>query len=436
MAVGQQDVRSIIDSQQMTFLQYATIFTCFLMNMLDGMDVLVISFSATSISKAWDISPQALGVVFSAALVGMTIGALFVAPLADRIGRKAMILICALTMGLSIYATSMTENVTQLMIMRFVSGLGIGGMLASVSTLASEYAPNKSKDFWVGLVMGGYPVGAVFAGLIAAEVIPTYGWRVMFQIAGIATLVTIPLVLFFLTESLEYLVKKRPPNALKKVNRILKRMDLVPFSELPVIETGATATGGVRKLFSNAFKKQTLILWLAFFTAFGTLYFLLSWIPKLTTAAGMPEHLGIYSGTIFNLGSFLGILAIGGLAIKFGLRRMILIFFVGAAILMCLFGQFTGSAMVLVMFALIGFAFQGGFNVLYAVAARIYPAEIRTTGVGWAIGAGRLGAVIAPIAAGYLVAAGLSIGSMFIIFAVPSLIAGLATISIPSKALM
>jgi len=428
-----RNVKSIIDSQKMTFVQYATITTCFLMNMLDGMDVLVISFSATSISKTWEISPQALGVVFSAALVGMTLGALLIAPLADKIGRKAMILICALIMGVSIYATAYAQDVIQLMLFRFISGLGIGGMLASVSTLASEYAPDKSKDFWVGLVMGGYPVGAVFAGVVAAQIIPLYGWQVMFKFAGIVTLITIPIILFFLTESLEYLVKKRPKNALEKVNKIMTKMNQPIFTNLPELKENTVGTGGIKMLLNGAFRVPTLRLWLAFFAAFGTLYFLLSWIPKLTTAAGMPERLGIYSGTIFNVGSFLGILTIGSLAIKFGLRKMIMIFFISAAILMCLFGQFTGSAMVLVMFALIGFSFQGGFNVLYAVAARIYPVEFRTTGVGWAIGAGRLGAVIGPIAAGYLVATGYSIGTLFILFAIPSVIAGLATMSIQSK---
>lgn len=431
MAVIQNDVKSMIDSQQMTALQYTTILICFLMNMLDGMDVLVIAFSASSISTEWGVTPQALGVVFSAALVGMTLGALFIAPIADKIGRKKLILICAVVMGVSIYATSWSVDVTQLMIFRFISGLGIGGMLASVSTLSSEYAPNKSKDFWIGLVMGGYPIGAVLSGVVAAEIIPNYGWRTMFQFAGIATLVTIPIVYFFLAESLEYLVKRRPKGALEKVNRILTKMKSPTFKSLPVIEK-TQITSKVSSLLKGEFKMRTLTLWLAFFSAFGTLYFLLSWIPKLTTAAGMPERLGIYSGTIFNLGSFIGILTIGALAIKFGLRKMIMLFFFGAAVLMCLFGQFTGSAMVLVMFALIGFTFQGGFNVLYAVAARIYPTEIRTTGIGWAIGAGRLGAVIAPIVAGYLVGAGLSIDTLFIIFAVPSVIAGIATISIKS----
>ncbi|MDA0348674.1 MAG: MFS transporter [Verrucomicrobia bacterium] len=432
MSSPESNITTLIDQQKMTAIQYATILICFLMNMLDGMDVLVIAFTAASISEEWGVSPQALGVVFSAALIGMTMGALFIAPQADRIGRKAIILGCAVLMGVSVFATSFAETVNQLMLLRFISGLGIGSMLASVSTLASEYAPNKSKDFWVSLVMGGYPVGAVFAGLIAAEIIPAMGWRGMFQFAGIATLVTIPLVLFFLSESLEYLVKKRPRNALKKINRILERMQIPAFNTLPHIKETAKA-GSVSSLLKGELKAQTLLLWLAFFMAFATLYFLLSWIPKLTTAAGMPERLGIYSGTVFNLGSFVGIVALGGMAVKIGLRKTILIFLGSAAVLMMVFGNFSGSAMVLVMFGVIGFAMQGGFVGLYPVAARLYPAEIRTTGVGWAIGAGRLGAILGPIVAGQLVGAGFTIATNFIIFAIPCIIAGMAAMAIKSN---
>lgn len=431
MASIQSSVKSIIDNQKMTYVQYATILICFLMNMLDGMDVLVISYTASAISTEWSISPQALGIVFSAALVGMTIGALLIAPQADKIGRKRLILICAMIMGVSIYATSFSQSVNQLMLLRFISGLGIGGMLASVSTLASEYAPNKSKDFWVSFVMSGYPIGAVVAGLIAAEVIPNYGWRAMFQTAGIATLITIPLILFFCSESLEYLVKSNAKNSLEKVNGILSKMKIEPFETLPFVEQKMNS-GSVVGLFNGQLKMQTILLWLAFFMAFAPLYFLVSWIPKLTTLAGMPETLGIYSGTVFNLGSFVGIIALGGISLLLGLRRSIFIFFALAAALMMLFGSFSGSVMVLVMFGLIGFAIQGGFVGLYPIAARIYPTEIRTTGVGWAIGAGRLGAVIGPVIAGYLVGAGLSITTNFIIFAIPCIIAGWAAISIKS----
>jgi AAHS family 4-hydroxybenzoate transporter-like MFS transporter len=359
-------------------------------------------------------------------------GALFIAPQADKIGRKAMILGCALLMGISIFATSFADTVNQLMILRFISGLGIGSMLASVSTLASEYAPNKSKDFWVSLVMGGYPIGAVLAGLVAAEIIPSMGWRGMFQFAGIATPITIPLALFFLAESLEYLVKKRPQNALQKINRILAKMQIAAYEELPQVKETANA-GSVTRLLKGELKGQTLFLWLAFFMAFATLYFLLSWIPKLTTAAGMPERLGIYSGTVFNLGSFVGIVALGGMAVKIGLRKTIFIFLGSAAVLMMLFGNFSGSFMVLIMFGVIGFAMQGGFVGLYPVAARMYPAEIRTTGIGWAIGAGRFGAILGPIIAGQLVGAGFSMATNFIIFAIPCIIAGFAAMAIKSK---
>lgn len=432
MAIDQKSVTSIIDSQKMTFLQYATIIICFLMNMLDGMDVLVIAFTASSITNEWVISSEALGIVFSAAVAGMTLGALFIAPQADRIGRKTMILICAVLMGTSIFVTSFAQSVNELMILRFISGLGIGGMLASVSTLASEYAPSKSKDFWVSLVMGGYPIGAVMAGLVGAQIIPNYGWRTMFQFAGIATLITIPFIVIFLAESLEYLVKRRPKYALQRVNKILVRMKAASYKKL-VVTDEVQNTSSVRSLFAGERKAQTFLLWLAFFMAFATLYFLLSWIPKLTTAAGLSEQLGIYSATVFNLGSFFGILMLGGLSIKMGLRKTILVFLFAAAALMMFFGNVTGSVMVLIMFGLIGFAMQGGFVGLYPLAARLYPAEIRTTGIGWAIGAGRFGAVVGPIIAGYLVGAGLSLTTNFIIFAIPCIIAGIAAFRISSE---
>jgi benzoate transport len=424
--------RAIIDNQKMTFVQFATILLCFLMNMLDGMDVLVIAFAAPQISAEWGILPQSLGWVFSAAVIGMTLGALLIAPQADRFGRKAMILFCLVLMGVSIFVTSYATTVTQLIIYRFASGLGIGGMLASASTLSSEYAPARSRGFWVSLVMGGYPVGAVGSGLVAAEIIPNHGWSSMFQFAGVATLATIPLVLFFMEESLEYLIKQRPAGALARVNRILAKMKVPQYDELPALHEQIEAAT-VKGLFKGELGRQTILLWTAFFMAFATLYFLLSWIPKLTTAAGLSERLGIYSGTVFNLGSFVGIAVLGGLTIKLGLRKTILIFLGSAAFLMMIFGFFSGSFMVLVMFGFIGFTMQAGFVGLYPVAAQMYPSEVRTTGVGWGIGAGRFGAVAGPILAGYLVAAGLSLTMNFIIFAIPCIIAGIVAMSIHSK---
>lgn len=425
-----QQPTTILDSQKLSNLQLSTILICFLMNMLDGMDVMVISYVAPHISSAWSISPQSLGIVFSAGLLGMSIGAMFLAPFADKIGRKTMILICGLLMGISVFSTILANSVEALIFFRVISGLGIGGMLASTATLTAEYAPKPKKDFWVSFVMAGYPIGAVLSGMVAANVIPVYGWQTMFQIAGISTLCTLPITYFFLAESLDFLLKTQPQNALNKANSILKKMSLPILVSLPNISSESKIKVSVTSLLIPETKTATIRLWIAIFMAFASLYFLTTWIPKLASATGLSVELAIYAGTIFNLGAFLGIVSQGYLSSKFGLKRTICGFLVVTAFLMLIFGFFSGSVMTLILFGLIGFGIQGGFVGLYSVAARIYPTEIRNTGVGWAVGAGRIGAIVGPLLGGILIGLGLSMSINFIVFAVPTLIGGIITLYI------
>lgn len=424
--------KAIIDKNPMTGLQYSTIFICFLMNMLDGMDVLVISYTAPAIAKAWDISPQALGTVFSAGLFGMTIGTLFLAPFADKIGRKAIILISGIIMGVCIYLTSYATSITDLLIYRFISGLGIGSMLASTASLASEYTPNKTRDFWVSFVISGYPIGAVIAGLVAAKVIPTDGWQQMFRIAGIASMFSVPLILFFLSESIDFYLRTQPKNALEKLNKILTKMNVQPLEALPKIEKIKSKLP-VDQLLKTDFKKPTLQLWAALFMAFAALYFLTSWIPKLAKDAGLSMELAIYAGTVFNIGAFFGIITQGYFSSKYGLKKTLGVILVLTGVLMASFGLFVGSDVILLILALLGFGIQGGFVGLYALSARLYPTEFRTTGVGWAMGAGRLGGIVGPMIGGLLIGAGLGISTNFLIFAVPALLSGLITAKIDSK---
>jgi MFS transporter, AAHS family, 4-hydroxybenzoate transporter len=417
---------TLIDKSQLTKLQYGTIFVCFLMNMLDGMDVLVISYTAPAIAKAWTVSPETLGTVFSAGLAGMTIGTLLIAPFADKIGRKNMILLNGIIMGLAIYMTSMATSINELLIYRFIAGLGIGSMLASTAALTSEYTPNHSRNFWVSFVISGYPVGAVLSGLVAAKIIPTEGWEQMYVYAGIASLVTIPLIVFFLSESLNFYVKAQPKNALKKINSILGKMNFDPISELPpkAIPLSSIPVG---KLLEGKYRKPSLQLWLALFMAFAALFFMTSWIPKLAKDAGLSLELAIYAGTVFNIGAFFGIVTQGYFSSKYGLKKVIGIFLILTAVLMACFGLFVGSDFILIVFTFLGFGIQGGFVGLYAFAARMYPTEVKTTGIGWAMGAGRFGGVVGPVLAGILIGMGLTIGTNFLIFAIPALIAGIMT---------
>jgi MFS transporter, AAHS family, 4-hydroxybenzoate transporter len=424
--------KNLIDNSPITKLQYATLFICFLMNMLDGMDVLVISFTAPAIAKAWQVSSETLGFVFSAGLLGMTLGAVLLAPLADKIGRKNLILISATIMGVCIYSTSFATNVTGLIVFRFVSGLGIGAMLATTASLAAEFTPNKTKDFWVSLVISGYPIGAVVSGLVAAKVIPTNGWEQMFRIAGFASIITLPLIYFFLSESLEFFVKSQPKNALINLNKILIKMGQKGIDSLPEKQITTTIIP-VNNLLSGDYKKATFQLWIALFMAFAALYFMTSWIPKLATNAGLSLKLSIYAGTVFNIGAFFGIITQGYFSSKFGLKRTIGVIFIFTAILMASFGLFVGSDFILLILALLGFGIQGGFVGLYAVAARMYPTEFRNTGVGYAMGAGRVGGIVGPLLGGFLIGAGLSMASNFMVFAVPALLAGVFTLKLSSK---
>ena len=422
----------IIGDDKMSRVQHIAIAICFLMNMCDGMNVMTISYTTNAISKEWMVAPSNLGLVFSAGLLGMALGAMFLAPKADLIGRKSVILISALWMGIASVCTGFAQSITTLVLLRFFTGLGIGSMLACTSTLAAEYAPQRTKSFWVSFVMAGYPAGAVLSGLTANYIITHYGWKVFFFSTGVITLLTTPFTFLFLNESLEFLLKKQPANALVKINRILKSMNKKALSVLPTMEIKYPQSSVV-VLFNPEKIKSTIVLWLSFFLSFAALYFLTSWIPKLAAISGMSASLAIYAGILFNMGALLGIIFQGYLSAKFGLKNIICYFLLGTAVLMILFGFVRDPFFLLLLFCLIGFGIQGGFIGLYAVAAKLYETEIRSTGIGWAIGFGRLGAIIGPFLGGIFISQGISVALNFTFFAIPVFIAAVATLFIQLK---
>lgn len=427
------DVRSLIDKSPVTFTQVGVLIICVLMNMLDGMDVMVISYSGPTIQTEWGIDSQSLGIVFSLALLGMALGAAFLSSKADVIGRRNMIIISIIVMGGGVILTSFVQSLWQLGTMRFISGLGIGAMLASTVTLAAEYAPERQRNFFVSIVLTGYPIGATLSGLVAAQVIPAYGWRTMFQVAGAATLITLPLAFYLLMESWDWLLKKQPQRALEKLNVILRKMGHNTMEQLPDKTEEAITKPGVGSLFVRNRGDSTYKLWVAFFMGFATLYFLTTWIPNLARNTGLSVELAIYAGTVFNLGAIFGNLYQGYISQVIGLRKAIIAFYVGTGILMAAFGYITGNWIILITFGLIGFGSQGGLIGLYAIGARLYPTEVRNTGIGWAIGAGRTGAIISPTIGGTLVNAGLTLASSFLIFVAPLVIACAAIGLVKSK---
>ena len=419
----QATIRQLIDEKPISGLQLRVVLGCFALNMLDGFDVLAIAFTAPTISQEWQLTPYLLGIIFSAGLIGMTLGAAFIAPFTDVIGRRAMILLSLTAIAISMALTGMTTNATQMIVMRVITGLGIGSILASLTSLVAEYTPARKRSLMVGFMQVGYPLGASAGGFAAVWLIGSYGWSAVFYFGSALSFAAVFFTWFFLPESLEFLSSRQPANALARTNRILARMGWPQLEAMPAAPP-VVEKPSVRSILTPDYRNWTLLLWCGFFMSFLTLYFLFSWIPKITADAGLPVDKAIYIGTALNFGAFLGGTILGYLSDRFGVRPLIICFFTGGIIFMLVFGFSPPEVgLLLVLAFLIGFCVLGGFVGFYISAACLYHTEIRTTGVGWSIGAGRTGAIIGPYLGGVFINMGLPVSVNFIIFAVPLIMA-------------
>lgn len=403
-------------------LQIGAVATCFTLNMLDGMDILMMSYLAQSIASEWSVGAAALGVVFSAAIAGMMVGALLLAPFADHLGRRPVILGAVTLMGLSMIACGFAKNVETLIALRFVVGLGIGAILASMAAITSEYSPARHRTVSVALLQAGYSIGAMLAGLAVYFLLPHSTWHWFMSGAGVATLLLLPIAFIFMPESLEFLEKRQPKNALERINNIRGKMGWPLLASLS--DVGERRSASAALLFKNGQWKQTLILWAAFFACYMTLYFVIAWVPKLAIEAGLNPDQAIFAGVTYNLGAFIGGLVLCWLLFKFDVRPLVLILMLAGAVALVAFAAPMSVALTLAVAFAIGFAVQGGFNGLYPLVTNAYPAQIRSTGIGWCIGVGRAGAVLGPLLGGAMLGADQSLFVVFIVFTVPLAVAG------------
>ena len=424
-------VRDVIDNGKVSSQQLLVIGICMFFNMLDGFDITAMAVVASAVSIELQLTADKLGWIFSFALAGMMCGAMFLAPVSDIIGRRKLIIIAMAIIGVSILFTATATTLTEFIVLRFISGLGAGAMLASQAALSAEYSPDKYRAFSVAAVTSGYPLGAMMTSVVAGGIVPEYGWRSIFWFGGVLTLAMIVVAWAFIPESLKYLLDRRPANVLDRVNVILKKLKIDALTEIPEVVTSKheQETGFFRNMLRLLAKEQlrtTLILWTAFFLCFSTLYFLMSWIPKLVEDSGFDATVGREAFFFFNLGGVIGIILMGWASTKFKLTDLICWMLLAAAVLMVIFATAPGQLNLLLLLTfLIGALQQGGFVGLYGAAAKAYRTNIRSTGIGWSIGLGRSGAVAGPAVAGYLIAAGLDMSANYYIFAIPTGIGGI-----------
>jgi len=397
------------------------------LNMQDGFDILAISFAANAIAESWQIGRASLGFVLSASLFGMMIGAMVLSPLADRIGRKPLTMIGLALSGIGMLIAMAAPSLNVLMIGRALTGFGVGGILASLNTLVAEFAGEKYRGQAVALFQLGFPLGAFFSGFIVAWLLDIGSWRHVFAFGAATSFVFIPIMLL-LPESMDFIAKRGRPDALTHINHIRAKFGLTPLAHLPEPDPAApdNPIATVTALFTPRYFVRTALIWVAFFLLLTVLYFMLSWAPKLLTDMGFSQSQGNLGGRLINLTGMGGIVLIG--LLSHWLRPSLVTSVYLVLLAGCLLALSTGSSsftIMLVMISAIGFVIHGSMIGLYATTPALYPAHMRATGMGWAIGLSRFGAVLGPAIAGILLEAGWTPAQLFQIYAVPALLAAL-----------
>jgi len=420
------DPQRRIDAGPMSLRQSAAVAVLIALNALDGFDVLAISFAAPGIAEEWGIGKGRLGIVLAMELVGMGLGSMLLGGIADRLGRRRTILSCLVLMALGMLASSQATGIIWLSVWRVVTGLGIGGMLASTTACAAELSNERYRSLSVSWVAIGYPVGAVVGGTIAAVLLEHFDWRSVFLLGAGMTAISIPFVFALVPEPVAWLCQKRPERALERVNATLTRLGHASVTALPDTD-GAQRAATLRDLLSGRLRIGTILVATAYFAHITTVYFLLKWLPKISVDLGMTASEGASVLVSANIGGTIAGL-IFGVATRFlPLPALVICVMFGSAATVAGLGAVEADITRMTSLAIAaGFFSSAGTVGMYATFARTFPVAVRGFGTGLVIGIGRGGAVVSPMLTGALFEAGLPLTLVAPLLGAGSLVAALA----------
>jgi AAHS family 4-hydroxybenzoate transporter-like MFS transporter len=423
---GAPTVSELIDRRPMGRYQLWTMALCGMVIVLDGFDTQSIGFLAPSMAETLHIPVRNFGPIFVAALIGLMISSMSSGPIADLWGRKWPIVICTLIFGLFAVLTPRCGTVYELVACRFLTGLGLGGALSNSVALMSEYAPKRLLAVIVSMMFCGMPAGAVLATQVGALMLPRWGWQSVFYAGGVLPLTLALLLAAILPESVRYLeVSGANP---RKISRILARIspDLagVPVSlgrvpnrqkNIPVVD-----------LFTEGRAAGTFLLWIPFFMNLLMLYFVVFWLPALLRQTGKPISAGLSAIMLFSVGGIAGSAIEGSLMNRWGQLNVLLADFLGTTLLIACLAYSTSFALMMTITFVLGFVVQGAQGGLSAVAATFYPTSIRSTGIGWCLGVGRVGSIVGPLLGGMMLKLDWSPRQILLAGAIPALCAAAA----------
>ncbi|VVA46767.1 4-hydroxybenzoate transporter PcaK [Serratia ficaria] len=423
VAANEIDVRSLINDRPLGGYQKLIVLLGFWVIALDGFDITLMGFIAPELKSGWGLSSAQLGMVISAALVGLAIGALLAGPLADWLGRRMIIINSVFFFGLWTLFTALSHNVEQMAFFRFMTGLGLGAAMPNVGTLISEYAPEKKRSFIITVVFCGFTFGAALGGFAASWIIPQWGWHALLILGGVLPLLSVPLLLARLPESVRFLVSKRASAA--RIGKIVER--LAPGSTRAdtryTLPPAAPGKGAVQIVVSRQYLFGSLMLWLSYFMALFLVYLLGSWLPTLVKGIGLSVAQAAVITALYQAGGTFGSLFAGWLMDRTNPHRALGVIYVLGACLTLAIGLAAHSGWLLGALALAcGFCLNGANTGMNALSARYYPTEARATGSSWMHGVGRIGAILSAFAGAQMLALGWGFEQIFAILAVPALI--------------
>lgn len=420
------DIQDFINSRPLSRYQLMVIILCFLVVAADGFDTAAVGFIAPALRAQWNVTPAQLAPLFGAGLFGLMAGAFVFGPLADKVGRKAVLIFATAAFAVASIASATATTIEGLTIWRFITGIGLGGAMPAAITMTSEYCPERNRSLLVMVMFCGFTMGGALGGLSAAALLQDFGWQGVLILGGVLPLILAVVLIFMLPESARYLVLKGGKD--EQVSTILRRVD--PAASLEGARyVGVRKVEGspVRQLFLPGLGAGTLLLWLTFFMSLLVFYLLTSWLPTLLNTAGFNPKSASMIALMLPIGSTVGAILIGLLMDRMNPHNVLFGSYAVAAGFILLLGLSTASPALLVLAVFGAGLGTGGSQIgINALAAAFYPTASRATGVSWANAVGRTGSVLGSMVGGALLGMGWPLSTVFAVAALPALLAGVA----------
>ncbi|MCM3238602.1 aromatic acid/H+ symport family MFS transporter [Heyndrickxia oleronia] len=409
-------------------------FGCAFGIIFDGYDLNMYGVVLPALMKEWSLTAIEAGLIGSYALLGMMAGAFLFAPLADKLGRKKVLVICISLFSVATILTGFVTGPTQFSILRLIAGIGLGGLMPNVIALMTEYSPKSIRGILVATMYCGYAIGGILVSLMGIFVLPDFGWRVLFWSAGVP-LLFLPLFIKYFPESMSfYILRKQNAKLCDILNRVDPGQNYSENDEFQFEEEKERAKGfPVKKLFESKRARSTFMFWLACFSCLIMVYGLNTWLPKLMMQAGYPLGSSLSFMLALNIGSIIGSILGGWLADRIGSKKVLVMFFILGAACFALLGLKTNLLFLYTLIIVGGACTIGTQNIANPYIAEYYPKEMRSTGIGWALGMGRIGALLAPTLGGILLSKDLPLQINFLAFCIPCILGGLVILLIQNK---